>query len=249
MNKKTVSAFSIFLLIFSIICFIGGIITFGFFISDKFQTDASLENMYDLSESSLKEGTIVSGNISEVGCIYATSGSENVGNIAAFYYLIPISSGNDNADKFIGLCLTDPKKQQKISEIIEFGNTYYDSDTRPDSAPSLQVTGKIIKMTEEDLSQTMSNLNITERSVICPYIIVEYKPFSPLLSILLLSFSIICMSISILLIKRAKKTAECTEEWNNYEAAPRRYTDYSSSNDLSGSRKNNSGNGRDMDSL
>lgn len=246
MNKKKLSWFSIFLLVFSAICFIGGIITFGFFISDRFQAAEPLENIYDISKISFEEGTIVTGTISEAGCTYAYTSS---GDSTAYYYLIPVSSKDNNSDQFIGLCLTDPDKQSKIAEIINFSNTYYSTEEKPDSAPSLFITGKIIKMTDDDISQTMSTLNITDRSVICPYIIVEYKLFSPLLSIIILSFSIICLSVSILLIKRNRKTAEVTEEWNQYEASPRRYTDYSASDDLSGTWKSNSSGRRDMDSI
>ena len=246
MKTKTFSWFSIFLLIFSIICFIGGFITFGFFISDKFQTAKPLENMSDISKISFEEGTIVSGNVTDVGCTYAYTALEDG---TAYYYLIPVSSDKSNSDLFIGLCLTDPEKQKKISEIIDFVNAHYDQDTNPDSSPSVNVTGKILKMTDEDVSQTMSALNITDSAVICPYIIVEYKPFSPLLSILILGFGIVCLSVSILLIKRAKKTAEYTEDWHEYENSPRRYTDYSSSNDLSGQWQNSSRSGRDMDSI
>lgn len=246
MKTKTQSIFNIFLLVFSILCLIGGLITFGLFISDRNNTLDPLEDMYDLSKISFKEGNFISGKIKETGNAFATSDNEKS---PAIYYIIPFLAEDGLNEKYIGICVKDPDKQEKITEIINCQNSYYNDGIKPENWPYLNFTGKILKMNDSELTLAKETLNISDNSLICPYVIVERKPFSLSICIPLLAFSIICLSIAILLILRSKKEAEYTADWEEYNSSPRRYTDYSSSNDLSGAGRGSSSSGRDMDSI
>lgn len=147
------------LVVFVVVAFLGIALLIGS-IKDKAELAKPRGDLETMTEDDFYQGRFVEGTIYELWDNYAemeeydtTFGIKHNSRITAQYYAMPVISsyeGNGTA-KFVALAISDSGEQKIADKMSQETDNYYEYDIEPDEWTTLEIKGKVTRLSGEGL--------------------------------------------------------------------------------------------------